>query len=121
MYTVRVSRQFDAAHYLRDYEGKCAQLHGHTWTVVLYLKKRELDSAGISVDFQEVKNHLDPLVAQIDHTLLNDKEPFSSRLNPSAENIARWFYDSLSPSLPDLKQVEIYETPSCSVTYDEDQ
>ena len=121
MFTVKVSRQFDAAHFLREYEGKCARLHGHTWEVILYLRRKELSSSGISVDFQVVKNYLDPLVAQIDHTLLNDCEPFKTSLNPSAENIARWFYNSLSPSLPDLKRVEVFETPSCSVIYDEDQ
>ena len=120
MYTVRVSRQFDSAHFLRNYEGKCANLHGHTWTVIVYVKRPELDSIGISIDFQEVKNALDPLVREVDHHLFNDFEPFKSQENPSAENIARWFFRRLKSQVPDVHSVEVYETPSSSITYDED-
>ena len=120
MFTVKVSCQFDAAHFLRNYEGKCANLHGHTWTVVVYLKVSEVNQIGISVDFQEVRNALEPVIQQIDHHLLNDIEPFKTKENPSAENIARWIFRKLRPHLPDIHQVEVYESPTCSVLYNED-
>ncbi len=111
---LRVRDKFSAAHFLREYKGKCEKIHGHTFQVEVELEVRELDAAGIGVDFTEIKRLLADVLP--DHALLNDLFPF----NPSAENLARHFYEALRPRLP-VSAVTVWESEDASATYAEDR
>jgi 6-pyruvoyltetrahydropterin/6-carboxytetrahydropterin synthase len=121
MFEVTVEETFAAGHALRNYHGKCESLHGHNYRVQVTLQGAELDSTGLLVDFVQVKKLLQTVVDRLDHQFLNDLAPFDS-LNPSAENIARYFYDELSGGLNrdsgvTLRQIKIWETDTTSATY----
>ena len=119
MYRVSVEQHFDAAHYLRGYQGKCEKLHGHRFKVVVSLKAATLNETGLAYDFVELKGHLGEILTQFDHTCLNDVPPFD-KLNPSSENIAATVYDQLKGRLPgevSLSSVEVWESPQSCVTY----
>ena len=91
---LRVRDKFQAAHFLKDYKGKCEKIHGHTFEVEVALAVRELNPTGIGVDFTDVKKAL--AAALPDHALLNEVFPF----NPTAENLARHFHGELKKSFP---------------------
>jgi 6-pyruvoyltetrahydropterin/6-carboxytetrahydropterin synthase len=119
MYQVSVEGHFDAAHYLRDYGGKCENVHGHRFKVVVTLKATKLNEIGLAYDFVELKRHLDEVLAPFDHTSLNDVPPFD-KLNPSSENIAVTIYDQLKGRFSEgasLSNVEVWESPQSFVTY----
>jgi len=119
MYQVSVEGHFDAAHYLRGYHGKCENLHGHRFKVVVSLKAVKLNEIGLAYDFVDLKRHLGEVIAQFDHTCLNDVLPFD-KINPSSENIAATIYDQLKPHFSDevsLLSIEVWESPQSCVTY----
>ncbi len=109
---LRVKDRFSAAHYLKEYKGKCEKVHGHTFQVEAALEVKDLDATGIGIDFTEIKKDLAALLP--DHTLLNDVLPF----NPSAENLSRWFYGELKKKYP-VKSVTVWESEDASATYSE--
>ena len=84
-----VRDKFQAAHYLKEYKGKCEKMHGHTFQVEVKIEVNTLDQTGIGIDFTVIKKHLSEILP--DHTLLNDIFDF----NPSAENLSRHFYHEL--------------------------
>ena len=123
MYEVTVERSFAAGHYLRNYKGKCENPHGHNYKVRVTLHGNELDKAGLLLDFKDLKDVMKDLIDLLDHQMLNDIEPFR-KLNPSAENIAKYFYDKTSQQLKSLtngrvsvKDVTIWETDSTTARY----
>jgi 6-pyruvoyltetrahydropterin/6-carboxytetrahydropterin synthase len=119
MYQVSVEGHFDAAHYLRDYGGKCENVHGHRFKVVVSLKAAKLNKIGLAYDFVELKRHLGEVLARFDHTSLNDVPPFD-KINPSSENIAVTIYDELKGRFSggvSLASVEVWESPESRVTY----
>jgi 6-pyruvoyltetrahydropterin/6-carboxytetrahydropterin synthase len=118
MYRVQVRRHFDAAHSLRNYHGKCENLHGHRYEVVVAVDRDTLDEAGMAYDFTALKRELDVLLDRFDHHNLNETPPFDV-LNPSAEHIARTIYEELEARLPGigLRFVEAWETPDSWATY----
>ena len=119
MYTVSVEQHFDAAHYLRDYNGKCENLHGHRFKVVVSLKTTKLNEIGLAYDFVELKRQMVEVLAQFDHTCLNDVTPFD-KINPSSENIAVTIYDRLKGHFSEdvsLSSVEVWESPQSCITY----
>lgn len=119
MYQVSVESHFDAAHYLRNYHGRCENLHGHRFKVIANLKAAGLDESGMAYDFTELKRHLADALVNFDHTCLNDSSPFD-KINPSSENIARTIYNQLQPKFPEgvlLSSVEVWESPQSRVTY----
>ncbi len=93
MFEVRVEDDFAAAHFLRDYHGKCENLHGHNYKVFVHVQGRKLDSGGMLLDFSVLKAALKKALAGLDHTNLNDIEEFDQ--NPSAERIAVYIYGKL--------------------------
>jgi len=123
MYQISVENHFDAAHFLRGYQGKCEALHGHRFRVVVSVKSSVLDDIGMAYDFTELKRHLADILARLDHTCLNDIPPFDE-INPSSENIASTIYDELKLKLADapasLSGVEVWESPQSGVTYSPD-
>ena len=119
MYQVSVEGHFDAAHYLRDYGGKCENIHGHRFKVVVSLKTAKLNEIGLAYDFVELKRHLGEVLERFDHTSLNDVPPFD-KINPSSENIAVTIYDQLKGHFSgevSLSSVEVWESPQSCVTY----
>jgi len=92
MYEVTVEDSFAAGHYLRNYRGKCENPHGHNYKVRITLQGRELDGAGLLLDFKELKLVMKPVIERLDHRMINDVAPFTT-LNPSAENLAKFFFD----------------------------
>ena len=120
MYRVSIERHFDAAHYLREYEGKCENLHGHRYKVVANLKTDILDEIGLAFDFIVLKKSIDEILERFDHTCLNDINPFTS-INPSSENIASTIYSELKQRLDgqtaEIESIEVWESPDAWVTY----
>jgi len=125
MYEVTVEAGFSSGHYLRNYHGKCENPHGHNYKVRVTLAGQDLDPSGLLIDFKLLKQVLKPTIDRIDHQMLNDIEPFIE-LNPSAENIARYFYDQTSRRLSEMtdgrvrvKDCTIWETDTTTATYSE--
>jgi 6-pyruvoyltetrahydropterin/6-carboxytetrahydropterin synthase len=111
---LKVRDKFQAAHYLKEYKGKCEHLHGHTFHVEVEIDVKKLDRTGIGIDFTEIKKELSAILP--DHTLLNDAYDF----NPSAENLCRHFYLELKKKYP-VKAVTVWESEDASATYSEDK
>ena len=119
MYQVSVEHHFDAAHFLREYHGKCENLHGHRFGVIVTLETDTLDETGLAYDFVELKKHLNDVLSTFDHACVNDVPPFDA-MNPSSENIARTIYDRLKAKVPGrvrLSRVEVWESPVTHVAY----
>jgi len=120
MYQLFTEEHFDAAHYLPNYHGKCEKLHGHRFKVVARLEAAKLDETGLAYDFAQLKQHLREILAQFDHTCLNDVPPLD-KIGPSSENIAATIYDALQPRLSSspvkLVNVEVWESPTTGVSY----
>jgi len=123
MYEISVEQHFDAAHFLRGYQGKCEALHGHRFRVVVKVKSSGVNDIGIAYDFVELKQHLRDILAKFDHTCLNDVPPFD-KINPSSENIAASIYNELQPKLVgapvSLSSVEVWESPQTGISYTPD-
>jgi 6-pyruvoyltetrahydropterin/6-carboxytetrahydropterin synthase len=120
MYQLFVEQHFDAAHFLPDYHGKCENLHGHRFKVVARLEATKLDRTGLAYDFAQLKQHLSQILAEFDHTCLNDVSPLD-KIGPSSENIAATIYEALQPRLSGspvkLVNVEVWESPTAGASY----
>ncbi|MGY6277253.1 6-carboxytetrahydropterin synthase QueD [Methylomonas sp. MgM2] len=122
LYTLKVHAQFCSAHALRDYPGDCRRLHGHNWKVETEVQAKVLNDIGIAIDFKAIKAATRHLADSLDHRFLNDIEPFD-RINPTAENLAAWFFRQLSKTLNGngltVNAVTLWETDSACVRYSE--
>ena len=118
MYTIQVTAQFNSAHNLREYKGKCESLHGHNWKVEVKARSEELNSLGMVMDFKDLKKVLKNIISELDHKYLNDLDYFKS-VNPTSENIAKYIYDKMSGEDPGLNifDVTVWETDTSSATY----
>jgi 6-pyruvoyltetrahydropterin/6-carboxytetrahydropterin synthase len=120
MYEISVEQEFDAAHYLRGYRGKCENLHGHQFRVVARLRAKKLDKLGLAYDFTILKDQLAGILGRFDHTCLNDVPPFD-KINPTSENIASTVYSELKAELKgsrvSLSSVQVWESPRSCATY----
>ena len=123
MFEVTVEDSFAAGHYLRNYKGKCENPHGHNYKVRVTLAGEELDSAGLLLDFKDLREVMRPVIERLDHQMINDLEPFTER-NPSAENLAKYFFDQASIRLKEatsgrvhVKDVTVFETDSTTAKY----
>lgn len=120
MYELKTITQFGAAHQLRNYKGKCENLHGHNWKIEVYVKGENLDENGLLVDFKVIKDKTKEIIEELDHKFLNELECFRD-INPSSENIARYIYESLERGLNDnrvkLSKVTAWESDSACATY----
>lgn len=93
MFEVRVEADFSAAHFLKDYNGKCENLHGHNYKVYAHVKGSQLNEGGMLLDFTKLKAALRTVCKELDHTNLNDFDYFKQ--NPSAERIAMYIYNGI--------------------------
>src|SRR6202023_2407302 len=123
MYEVTVEDSFAAGHYLRNYKGKCENPHGHNYKIRVTLPGAELDKAGLLLDFKDLKDVMKHVIDRLDHQMLNDIEPFIA-LNPSAENLAKYFYDQTKLQLHEMtkgrvtvKDCTLYETDTSFARY----
>ena len=125
MFEITVEDSFAAGHYLRNYQGKCENPHGHNYRVRVTLAGPELDKAGLLVDFKELREIIKRVIERLDHQMLNDLAPFTE-LNPSAENLAKYFYDATRDGMHQsggdrvyVKDVTVFETDSTTARYSE--
>ena len=126
MFEVSVEKSFAAGHALRGYKGKCENVHGHNYKIRVTLTGDRLDSIGLLYDFVEVKRRLQAIIDRLDHQFMNDVPPFTE-LNPSAENLARYFYQELQRGLTEVPSevpvrvgaVTVWETDTTTATYHE--
>jgi len=125
MYELVVRTRISAAHFLREYDGPCGRLHGHTWEIEAAISGDELDERGMLVDFRKVKDSLGKILNELDHRHLNDLEPFKagSGRNPTAENLARHIYVRLKPEMQAIgknvkvRKVRVWESSDASAIY----
>jgi 6-pyruvoyltetrahydropterin/6-carboxytetrahydropterin synthase len=121
MFEVTIEETFAAGHALRNYRGKCENVHGHNYRAVVTLQGAELDAIGLLVDFVELKRVVHAVLDRMDHQWLNDFPPFDA-LNPSAENMAKYIYDEVSAGLTAregvrVASVRLWETDTASAAY----
>jgi len=123
MYHLTVHTHFAAAHNLINYQGECENLHGHNWKVEVTVGVRELDRAGLGIDFKILKAETSKILDRLDHKYLNDVEPFREK-SPSSENIARYLFELLSAELNDgnakVERVNVWESDYACASYTED-
>lgn len=139
MYTLQTSASFDSAHFLKGYEGKCSNIHGHRWrveaTVAAEDVSEEGQERGMVVDFKIFKDSLMELTEELDHSLVIEEESLkeSTRtalleegfrivelpFRPTAENLAAYFYHEMEDKGYQMILVKVYETPNNCAAYGE--
>lgn len=137
MYQLTTEHSFDSAHFLAGYDGKCGNLHGHRWRVLLTVQSETLredrQQKGMCVDFAELKKDLRTELDALDHVLIIEQgslrestmkalqeEKFQvveMPFRPTAENYARYFYELFTLKGYPVAKVEVYETPNNSAVY----
>lgn len=137
MYQLTTEHSFDSAHFLAGYDGKCGNLHGHRWRVLLTVQSETLredrQQKGMCVDFAELKKDLRTELDALDHVLIIEQgslrestmkalqeEKFQvveMPFRPTAENFARYFYELFTLKGYPVAKVEVYETPNSSAVY----
>jgi 6-pyruvoyltetrahydropterin/6-carboxytetrahydropterin synthase len=125
MFEVTVEDTFAAGHYLRNYKGKCENPHGHNYKIRVTLAGAELDKAGLLLDFKDLREVMKHVIERLDHQMINEIEPFTV-INPSAENLAKYFYDESNTRLQSVtsgrvrvKDVTVFETDTTTAKYSE--
>ena len=120
MYHLMIKTSFAAAHNLINYQGDCENLHGHNWLVEVTVTARELDKAGLGIDFKILKKETKGLLGELDHKYLNDLDPFKNA-SPSSENISRYLFERLSRSLNNdnitVERVNVWESENACASY----
>ncbi len=121
MFKLKVQDYFSAAHYLKNYEGPCENLHGHNWKVELLVEGSQLNNLDILIDFKTLKSILKETLNELDHKLLNEI-PYFKNVNPSSERLAEYIFKKIKDKLSQysnikVKEVTVYETDKVSATY----
>jgi len=116
-----VQMGFSSAHALRGYQGKCENTHGHNYRVEIYVRGDQLNEIGLLIDFKDLKAATKKVIDYLDHKNINDLPPFDKELNPSAEELAGFFYHEVGRRINDNRvqvyKVRVWETDTCSATY----
>ena len=140
MYYIRSESSFDSAHFLKGYAGKCSNLHGHRWRVVVELGapklSEEKQTKGMVLDFGDLKSALKEICDNLDHCLIYEAGSLRRKtvealfeegfhlvevpFRPTAENFARYFYDKIASEGFPVHRTEVYETPTNYAAYEED-
>lgn len=138
MYILKTEQSFDAAHFLSGYEGKCSNIHGHRWRVVIEIKSLTLQDSkqesGMVVDFGQLKKDLREEVDYFDHMLIIEKNTLKAEtvqalenegfkmvvldFRPTAENLAKYFFDRMKLRGYEIKSATVYETPNNCASYE---
>lgn len=137
MYTLQTSASFDSAHFLKGYEGKCSNIHGHRWTVEVTVASEKVEEEGtirgMVVDFKTLKEDLNRLADELDHSLVIEEGSLREKtktalqeeefrivelpFRPTAENLAEYFYDEMEEKGYPIMLVKVYETPNNCAGY----
>ena len=133
MYIVKTEDSFDSAHFLARYNGKCRNIHGHRWRVVIEIAGENLDD-GMVVDFTDIKAALKALTDNLDHSLVMEKDTLKSQtyeclvdegfrimimdFRPTAENFAKYLFDEIKNKGFNIRAAEVYETPNNCARYE---
>lgn len=134
MYIVKTEECFDSAHFLAGYDGKCRNIHGHRWKVVIEVQRENLSEAGMVIDFTDLKKGLKAFVDGFDHALIIERNSLKYTtykalaedgfkiievdFRPTAENFAKYFFDEFSAKYSGIRAVEVYETPKNCARYE---
>ena len=141
MYQLKTVADFDSAHFLSGYQGKCANIHGHRWHVEIEIQAEYLEMQGqmrgMLVDFGDLKRDLKKLVDEFDHTLIYESGTLREKtvealleegfrltkvdFRPTAENFSRYFFDRMCGSGYPVSCATVYETPNNCAVYRRDQ
>jgi len=122
MFEITVEETFSSGHALREYRGKCENPHGHNYKVQVTLEGPQLTRIGLLTDFKDLKRMIRTVTDRLDHHYLNDLEPFTT-INPSAENLAKYFYDCIKEDLAGnaegvrIASVTLWETDTTYAKY----
>ncbi len=120
MYELKVVTRFAAAHLLAIVGSKCENMHGHNWKIEVYVTGEKLNTAGVLVDFGEIKAHLAEVMKKLDHKFLNELDHFSDG-NPSSENIAQFVARELQAKIDNssarISRVAAWESDDACATY----
>ena len=139
MYTLKTSADFDSAHFLSGYEGKCSNIHGHRWSVEIEVGSdrinQEGQTRGMIVDFSELKHDLASIVEELDHCLIIERGSLRGKtyealkedgfriieldMRPTAENLAKYMYDRMAEQGYMVVKATVYETPNNCASYSE--
>jgi len=108
---------FDSAHFLPLVPDghKCKGIHGHTYQLIVYIEGELDPKIGWVMDFAVLKDAVNPIVDMLDHKLFNNIEGLE---NPTCENVAVWLWNKIKPLVPQLKKIELHETPTSGVIYE---
>lgn len=137
MYKLKTKASFDSAHFLKDYDGKCSNIHGHRWTVEIEVGAETLESdtqnRGMVVDFSNLKKDLKEIADYFDHSLIMEtgslKQATEDALlaenlrivkvdfRPTAENFAKYIYDEMTNRGYNVIEASVYETPNNVASY----
>ncbi len=120
MYKIRIISNFNAAHQLRNYRGKCERLHGHNWKVEVSVYSKNLNKNGMLMDFKVLKKKLNKVVDKLDHSYLNELDYFK-RNEPTSENIAKYIFKKIKALIKNkditLESVSVWETETSCAEY----
>jgi len=120
MFELKVVTHFAAAHQLKMVSKKCENLHGHNWKVEVYITGKTLNSAGILIDFGQLKKHVSSIMEQLDHKFLNELKYFQEK-NPSSEIISQYIAQTLRKAIDDpsirVSRVTTWESEDACATY----
>jgi len=120
MYRLMIKTSFAAAHNLINYQGDCENLHGHNWRVEVVVSAKELDKAGLGIDFKILKKQTNSLLDELDHKYLNDLTPFKND-SPSSENISRYLFERLTETLNNenitVEKINVWESENACASY----
>lgn len=138
MYILKAEKTFDSAHFLSNYDGKCRNIHGHTWKVIVEVKQEELIKTGsfkdMIVDFGALKEDLKEEVDYFDHSLIIEEGTMREetlknliedgfkitvvKFRSTSENFTKYFFDKLEKRGYQVKSVTVFETPTNSARYE---
>lgn len=137
MYSIRSEAHFDAAHFLADHDGKCRNIHGHRWVIEAEVASDELISEGplrgMVSDFSILKNSIQEIAGQFDHTLIYETGTFWEEtekalraqgfaltevpFRPTAEHLAEYVYEKLSEQGYTVLEAAVNESPANRAVY----
>lgn len=121
MYQITYETHFSASHRIRDYQGKCKDMHGHNWKIKVEVRTEHKNEIGLSMDFKDLKAVVNPVIDRFDHKYLNELD-FLKGINPTAENIAEYMYYEIKSKLPkkvEMSKITVWETDKYSISYRE--
>ncbi len=140
MYTIKTRHNFDSAHFLKDYDGKCRNIHGHRWIVEIEVCSNTIqtdgDCRGMVVDFSTLKAELKSITQYLDHSLIIEKDSLKKEtlkallsenfnviefdFRPTAENLAKYIYTQIKNKNYNIARATVYETPKNCASYSEE-